>query len=1046
MESILRFFIERHLLVNIMAGTLVVLGFLSASNLDREFLPNIDAPQIFITANLPGASARDMETKITIPIEEALEGVEGIDHFTTVISDNTSFTTVELYDDYDAARIEAAEIDLRAAVDRITDFPPEMEDEPTFLQLDPGASMVVEVVLSGPEPDLSNAAEDIEDRLERLDTVSDVVPVGLQEPEVRILVDPILAREHGVTLAEVISAVQRRNVSSTGGLLESPEARRQVVMWSRFEDPADVGETILRFRPGAGVLRIADIARIESGRADTGLIVHGDGRRGVVLFVKKRVGVDIIDTVEDVQAVLAQAPLPGTVEARPINDESVMVANRLDLMFTNGLIGVLLVSGVLFLFVRPGPALWILVGVPVVFMAALTLVGPFGITLNLLALTGFIVVLGMVVDDAVVVAERIVVKQAQGLAPARAALVGAREMLAPVTAAALTTVLAFLPLTVLGGLPGKIMWQIPTIVVIVMIFSLFESFFVLPAHLSTLSGRANLAKRRFMEVLERLYRRALTRILRHRGVTLAIALAAFAAVMGVVRPLVPFVLFPQTDADRLMVKIATPAGTALERTEAVAVDLTRQILEVTANDIEIVTSRVGHQNTTGLEKGFGEADNEALLVVQFRKFDRERTNAQWMEVLPGALTVPEDVHVLYQSEFFGPPTDLPVTVHVLSNEDEVRRGVAFEIARYLEATPGVVEVEVDERPGTPQVELNLNYEKLALRGLDPQTVGQTLSAAFYGFEASEHRDLEHTTEFRVQFDPAARGDLEALLETPLRSRTGELVRLRDVVDPMEVPSVTRIYHRDGYRSATVRASFLESSDLTALTFATRLEEELFPRFEGLPGLFVFNGGEAAETEKVTARMAVAALLAVAGIAVVIWLMLGSLLEALFVMLVIPLAIAGVIVVFFLHGQPLSMFAMMGSIGLAGIVVNGSIVMVDSIHRRLRDRGEDLSREEATREIIEAVVQRLRPIMVTTLTTLGGVLPSAYGIGGYDAIVSIMSLAIGWGLALSTLTTLFLVPILYSLAGDLRGRARGAGTRLSALGLRPAGLAGGGRGA
>ena len=288
----------------------------------------------------------------------------------------------------------------------------------------------------------------------------------------------------------------------------------------------------------------------------------------------------------------------------------------------------------------------------------------------------------------------------------------------------------------------------------------------------------------------------------------------------------------------------------------------------------------------------------------------------------------------------------------------------------------------------------------------------------------------------MQFDPAARGDLDALLETPVQARDGALVRLRDVVDPMEVPSVSRIYHRDGYRSATVRASFLESSDLTALTFAARMEEELFPRFADVPGLFVFNGGEAVETQKVTARMAVAALLAVVGIAVVIWLMLGSLLEALFVMLVIPLAIAGVIMVFFLHGQALSMFAMLGSIGLAGIVVNGSIVMVDAIHRRLGER-EDLSREEATAEIIEAVTERLRPIMVTTLTTLGGVLPSAYGIGGYDTIVSIMSLAIGWGLAGSTLVTLFLVPVLYSLAGDTRRLVRGPAMRGAVFRPRPA---------
>ena len=1024
MDSILRFFIERHLLVNVIAGGLVVIGFISASNLEREFIPGVTVPRIFITANLPGASARDMETKITVPIEEALEEVAGIDHFTTIISDNTSFTTVELYEDYETAQIEAAEVDLRAAVDGITDFPPEMEDEPTLRLFNPGRELVIEVLLNGPQPALGEIAEDLEDRIRRLDTVGEVAVLGLPDPEVRILVDPALAREHSITLAEVITAVQRRNVSSTGGILESPAERRQVVMWSRFEDPADVGETILRFQPDSGVLRIRDIARIEKGREDTGLITHSNGKRGVVLFVKKREDIDIIDTVQQVRDLVAATPIPRDIEVSTINDESFIVSNRLELMFANGLIGILLVAGVLYLFVRPGPAIWILIGIPVVFMAALILVGPMDMTLNLMSLTGFIVVLGLVVDDAVVVAERIVFNQATGLSPTQAALTGAREMLAPVTAAALTTVLAFLPLTMMGGVPGRIIWQISAVVVFVLLFSLIESFLILPAHLSSMSVRTKVHKRRFMEVLEFHYRRALHWILRHRLTMLAIALTAFAVVMVFVRPLVPFVLFPQTDADRLLLKITTPPGTSLEQTEAVTADVTQQIMRITAKELEGVTGRIGHQNTGSLEKQFGEADNEALLIVQFRRFGRTYSNAQWMERLPEQIKTPDDVDILYQSEYFGPPTDLPVTVHVLSNDDTLRRGVAFEIEHYLKNTPGVVEVEVDERPGTPKIELNLNYEKLALRGLDPETVGLTLAAAFHGIEASEHRDLDNTTELRVQFDPAARGDLDALLETPVRARTSELVRLRDVVEPREVPALTRIYHRDGFRSATVRASFLESSDLTALAFAQRMEDELFPRFANLPGLFVSNGGEATETQKTTGRMGTAALLAVVGITVVIWVMLGSLIEALFVMLVIPLAVAGVLLVFFLHGQALSMFAMLGTIGLAGIVVNGAIVMVDAIHRRVNSEGGP-SLDDANEKIIDAVTERLRPIMVTTLTTLGGVLPSAYGIGGYDTIVSIVSLAIGWGLAVSTLVTLFLVPILYSLASDLRRWRRGS---------------------
>ncbi len=1016
MEALLRFFIKRHLLVNVIAAGLVVIGYISASTTPREFIPTVDTPIFWLTAMLPGAAAQDVEAKVTIPIEEALEEVDGIDEFTTIIADNTSFTTIELYDDYNRAQTEAAETDLRAALEAITEFPNEMEDEPVLKQFNPARMTVLEIALEGPEEPLANTAKAVEERLERLPLIASVHRVGMPDPEVRVLVDPVRAREHGITLTDVIAAVRDRNVSSTGGMLESPDERRQVVMWSRFDEPTDVGEAILRFDDQGGALRIRDIARIESGREDTGMIAHTNGRRGVTLLVQKRETADIVEAVEQVRVEVASMDVPEGVHLTLTNDESVIVGNRLALMANNGLIGLALVTAVLFTFVRPGPAVWIIIGIPVVFLASLILFPVFGLTMNMMALTGLIIVLGMVVDDAVVVSERIVVKHAQGLDPSSAALAGAKEMLAPVSAAALTTVLAFAPLAALGGLPGKIVWQIPTVVIIVLMFSLIESFLVLPAHMSTLRSGTRLQSRRFLRTLEAHYRRALAWVLAHRAVTLVAAFAAFAIIMGFIRPMVPFILFPQDDADRLFIKVTTPPGTALERTEAVTADLERQLLEIAASDVESITARIGHQNTNSLDKSFGDADNEALIIAQFKRFGRRYTNTEWIGRIPLQLRVPAGVDLVYQSEYFGPPTDQPVTVHILSNDDAIRRGVTFEIESHLRGIPGVIEVEVDERPGTPQLQLNLNYEKLARLGLSAQDVGTTLAAAFYGIEASEHRDLDDTTELRVQFDPAARLDLEALLETPVRAASGRLARLRDVVEPMQLPAVTRIYHRDGFRSATIRASFSQDSGLTALSFAQNLEETLFRRFADLPDLYVFNGGEAVATQETTSGIAVAAVLAVVGIGIVIWLMLGSLLEALFVMLVIPFAIAGVFLIFFVHGKPMSLFAMMGAVGLAGVVVNASIVMVDSIHRRIGQGDGDGDRKG---RIIEAVTERLRPIMVTTLTTLGGVLPTAYGIGGYDPIVSIISLAVGWGLAISTLVTLFVVPVLYSLAGDLR---------------------------
>jgi multidrug efflux pump subunit AcrB len=287
----------------------------------------------------------------------------------------------------------------------------------------------------------------------------------------------------------------------------------------------------------------------------------------------------------------------------------------------------------------------------------------------------------------------------------------------------------------------------------------------------------------------------------------------------------------------------------------------------------------------------------------------------------------------------------------------------------------------------------------------------------FGLEVSEQRELDQTTRFRVLLEPSARADLDGVLELPLRSATGERVLLRDVVTPVEVHGVSRLHHRDGVRTATVTASFAPGADLDAARMAARIDAELLPGLTQ-PGVRPSIGGEATETKKTTGDMQGAMLLAVLGILTVIALILGSFLEALFIIAVIPFGAAGVIAAFYLHGMPLSMFALLGVIGLSGVVVNAAIVMVDAIGSRIASAELDPEQDGET-AMIDAVVERLRPILVTTLTTCGGVLPTAYGLGGYDAMLSPMSLALGWGLLFATAITLLLLPCLVALAQDVR---------------------------
>lgn len=1031
MNTFIRFFVERHLLVNVITVSLIALGVFFIKDTPRDYLPSISTPIIHITAQLPGASARDIESKLTIPLEDAIENVDGIDFFTSVASDNTSFTVVELFMDYNEEQIAQSAQDLREAIDGITDFPPEMDDDPILEEFKPDNLPVAEVALAGPPSLLIPYAKKLERHLEGINQVAQAIVIGLPDPEVRVLVDPKRALEHNVTLLDVISAIQRRNVSATGGVLETASDRKQIVLWSRYEKPEQVADTVLRGERDGSTLRISDIARIESTREDLTLIAHTNTQPGVSLVLRKRKGADAITMVNSAKEMIRKNPPPSGVTWKIVNDSSFYTRNRLGVIATNGLLGMILVAVVLFVFMRAQAAIWVLAGIPIVFMGALAVFGNTGMSLNMMSLTGFIIVLGMVVDDAVVVAERIAAKRDIGFSPHEAAINGASEMVRPVFAAAITTILAFIPLLALGGMPGKIVWQIPAVVVIVLTFSLIESFCILPAHMalartpnqSDASGSTKArGKRAFMIRLENSYATLLHKLLRFRALVVLFFVTMFIVIMTIILPQVNFLLFPQDDARTLFLKISTPTGTPIEQTEAITTSIEQQIIDLTGDELRAVTARIGHQDAEARTRQRGQAENEALVTTVLKELDRRFTNAEWIQILKAKLVVPDDIELVFQSEYIGPPTDQPVTLHLISNNDELRRGVALEVADFLRRQPGLTEVDVDEREGTPQIDLNLNYEKLARLQLDATHVSQTLAAAFHGIEASEHRGMQDTTEIRVQFDPAARIDLQGLLDTPVRTRNGALVSLRDVVSPIDIPAVSRLFHRNGDRTATVRASFTPDSNHTALNFTQFLERELFPRYAGLD-LEIEVGGEAARTEQVVGDLRSVAIMVLLGITVVIWLLLGSITEALFVMVVIPFALASVILTFYLHGKNLSMIAMMGTIGLAGVVVNASIVMLDSIHRHAKATGNDReSHAHRSNDIVvQAVTDRLRPILVTTLTTLGGVLPTAYGLGGYDSIVSPMSLALGWGLAFSTIVTLFLVPVLYTLARDLQLR-------------------------
>ncbi len=1053
----IRFFIHRPALVHVLTIAVLLLGLVVIARTQREGFPAVTVNTVVISTILPGASPDDVEAKLTIPIEEAIRELDGIEETSSVSREGLSRVTVELFEDLGPEQVEQAERDIQKALDAIPNLPSELESPPVLSRFNPSKTVVMEIALIGPSELLESAVDRLQPQLEAIPGVGVVHQVGLGDPEIEVLLDPIRARAQQVTLDEVMLALQRRNVASTGGRLIAWPEQKQVVLSGEYRDVEAIAATILRFRgPAGGALTIGDVAQVRMTREDLGLRPRADGQPSIALLVRKRETADILDTVDAIYALLAAADLPAGVEARVYNDLSRQTRARLSVVISNGIGGVILVLGVLLLFLSGRLAFWVAFGMPFALIGTAAVMPLLGISINMISLAGFVLVIGIVVDDAIVVSERVAYYIELGVELEEATLRGAHEMALPVLGSSLTTILAFTPLFLLGGLPGKFSWAIPVIVILTLLVSLLECFFILPSHIVGRhhSGPGGIAddpehaqaqakrqargKARWIVALERFYAAILRRLLPFAPLVVLGFAGLFVGTIEYLRTSVPVVLFPQEDSDAIYLKIAAPLGTPIERTEAIVRGLEQQLPEIVGHDLEGMTARIGHQDFILPERSRGSAEHEAYVALYLRE-DRAHGAHAWIEQIEQHLHVPADVEVIFDARRIGPPLGQPVQVHVSSRDDSVRRTAGAEVRSYLSGLPGVVDLESDERAGVRQIDLRLDHRRMALEQVPATTVARAIQAAFFGLPVTELRQGQDPVAIRVRFDPAARADLDLLLASSVRGDDGRLHALRELVEPVEIDALAARHRRQGIRTTTFTARIDASSGQTASSLAARMTDELAPtmrarRTELASDLEVTIAGEASKTGETLGEMPLVFGLALVGIVLVVTLLSGSLTQALFVISAVPLGLIGVVWAYAAHGIPISLFALLGVTGLAGVVVNDAIVMVDALSRS----GSQSSELELIDEVTAIAAERLRPVLLTTLTTVAGVMPTAYGLGGRDAVLSPMSLALGYGLIFATAITLILVPSFYVIRRRMERRqagrqARRRARRLAAVG-------------
>lgn len=1030
MKAIVRWSVDNPVSVNLLFLVILVAGVLTYLELPREVVPALDLDQVQIETFYPGGTAEEVERLVTERIEEAIAGIEEVREVRSLslLGRSTVDVDVEIGVDPDfvARRIEVE-------IDKIRELPDEIEEDPTVtVKRSAFPVLIINLAGTGDAGEVRRWVDRLERDLVQIPGVSSVLTAGLTDPEIWVECDPLRLVAHDLSTEDVIAAVERWSVDVPGGLAEAGATQTMMRTVGQAAGAAALEEALVR--PGSD-LRIRDVARVREARERPVTHSRFNGRPSVNLYVQKGSGGNAMEISAAVRERLAELrqELPPGLTVNYTADTAEYVRARFRTVYQSGVMAVAIILAILYLLLNGRVALVTALGVPTAAAGALALMPAFDLSLNLFTLFAFILVLGLVVDDAIIIGENIYRRIEHGEPPLEAAKNGAAEVAWPVTVTVLTTLAAFFPMVFLPGLLGKYMGIMPLVVALTLGWSLFEALVILPSHVAEITGGG---RRRLgsaeegghvesvgMAGMRRRYRRFLDWTLEWRYAILAgtFALTTLAAAFAVT--FMPFVLMKSPDIPIFLVRVEAPQSAPLSETLRLVREAEKVALELPPEDVRAIIGWVGVFVAPNDEPELGAYLGE--LWVELTEFDqRVRNGMETLEDLRRRLDggVPGARSVTFKPED-GLPTPPDVEVHLRGEDWPALRRTADEIALFVAALPGVSDVRDDDPPGRAERRVRVSPRRAALYGVDTRSVGLALQAALEGVRAASVRRGDEDVEIIVKLPEHLRlegnFDLERLSVPARRDGRTQLVPLSEVAEIEEARGRTLVRRLDRERSITLTAEVDEE-----VTTPGEVQSEVERRFAPVlpPGVRLDGAGKSEEMENLFREMAKAFAVALLFIYFMLGTLFRSFLQPFAIMMAIPFSICGVIAGFYLTGQPLDVLSSIGVVALAGIVVNDSLVLIDFINVRRR---AGMSRREA---ILDAGVARFRPIVLTTVTTVGGLLPLALTSTGQAAVLSPMADAICWGLSLSTVVTLVVIPCAYAAVDDVAsiGRASSAG--------------------
>jgi len=1013
-------FARNHIAANLLMLALLALGVGTIFTIRQEVFPTFVLDTVVVDVQYRGASPEEVEQSVIVPIESELRGLEMVRRLEAVAQESRGVVTAEIFPGFDRNR---ALQEITAAVQRIPVFPDEIEP-PRVLLGEGRRRDVMRVAVSGdlPERELVDFARQIETGLLSQPEISLVEVGGVRQPEIEVEIPRTTLRSLGLTLGEVADTIGRSALDVPGGTLRTRGGDLALRTKERRDQAIDFRDIPVVSSSDGSKVRLGDIATITDGFEESQREAYFYGRRSVTVSVFSAENQPPLEVAAAVRRFIEreQERLPDSVEVSLSRDRSVEFEERISLLLGNGLAGLVLVVIALGLFLDLRVAFWTAVGIPVAILGSIALLPVGGSTINMISLFGFIVTLGIVVDDAVVVGEDIFHKMSEGMSRLDAAVHGAREMSMPVVFAVVTNVLAFLPLLFVPGQTGQFFEVLPSVVIAVFVVSLVECLFILPAHLASGIGssrptrwferldRGQTRIRRSIEnAMDRVYRPLLDFAIRHRVITLS-SFVAFLAIVSawVWSGRIDFKFSPQIEADFIQAEIAMPAGTPVERTREVCwmVEAAgRKALEL-AGEGEITTSIAVELGEDGSNLG----EVAITLVPQSQRTITGRGFADlWREQLP----VIPDLESIFFDYLVGPGGEAEIDIELAHPDLGTLRQATDEVAAAVGAYPGVTDVRKGSGRETPELQFELTPEGRAL-GLTAEDLGERIRHAFYGAEALRQPRGREEVRVMVRTPESERRSERALEDLVLRTPGGGEVLLGEAARILRTRSPLRIERVDGGRVIGITANVTAGVTTGNKVLGSLEQRELPEILARYPGLTYSFEGDQREQRDAMKRLGWGLLAAVFGVYALMAAILRSYLQAFIILLTVPFSLAGAIVGHVLLGADLSIFSVFGMIALCGMVVNGGFVLAVT-RERFIEGGMAIGR--VTRE---ASARRCRPILLTAITTFLGLAPMIFETSIQALFLVPMAISLGVGTLASAIVVLLVIPAAFSLTETL----------------------------